>query len=79
LPFDFEKVFVVYPELAPLHGKPLSPEATIPPGQTVEGMVVSAFSMTKQQWDSRKDLNFAVTFSYQPKLVLAPHTAIIEK
>jgi hypothetical protein len=79
LPADYEKVFMVYPELASLHGKPLSPEATIAPGQTVEGMVVSAFSMTKQQWDARKDLNFAMTFSYQPKLVLAPHTAVIER
>jgi len=79
LPVDYEKVFMVYPELASLHAKSLSPEATIPPGQTVEGMVVSAFSMKKQQWDARKDLDFAVTFSYQPKLVLTPHTAVIER
>jgi hypothetical protein len=79
MPAEFERVFQAYPELAPLHGKPLSPETTIAPGQTQEGMVVSAFRITKQQWDARKDLNFAFTFGYQPKLVLAPRTAVIEK
>jgi hypothetical protein len=72
-------VFQAYPELAALHGKPLSPETTINPGQTQEGMVVSAFRITKQQWDARKDLDFTFSFGYQPKLVLAPHAAVIEK
>ncbi len=35
--------------------------------------------MTKQQWDARKDLNFTFAFRYQPSLVLAPHTAVIEQ
>jgi hypothetical protein len=76
---EFERVFQAYPELAALHGTPLSPETTIAPGETREGMIVSAFRVTKQQWDARKDLNFAFTFGYQPKLVLAPQSAIIEQ
>ena len=52
---------------------------TIDPGQTVEGTFVSAFKMTKQQWDARKDLNFTFTFRYQPNLVLAPHVAVTEQ
>ena len=79
VPSDYERVFQAYPELASLHGKPLAHETTIDPGQTLEGDVVSAFRLTKQEWDARKDLNFAFTFGYQPKLVLAPQSAIIEQ
>jgi hypothetical protein len=74
---DYERVFQAYPELASLHGKSLSPETIIAPGQTLEGMIVSAFRMTKQQWDARKELNYSFTFRYQPKLVLAPRSAVI--
>jgi hypothetical protein len=45
----------------------------------VEGTIVSAFRMTKEQWDARKNLNFTFAFSYQPSLNLAPHDAIIEQ
>jgi hypothetical protein len=37
------------------------------------------FPHDKQQWDARKDLNFTFAFQYQPSLVLAPHTAVIEQ
>ncbi len=74
---DYERVFQAYPELASLHGKPLSPETTIEPGQTVEGDVVSAFRLSKPQWDARKDLSFTFAVQYQPDLVLAPHSAVI--
>jgi hypothetical protein len=76
---EYEHVFVAYPELAALHGKALSLETTIDPGQTVEGtMVFHPFRVTKQQWDARKDLSFTFKFQYQPNLVLAPHAAVIE-
>jgi hypothetical protein len=70
---DYDRVFLGYPQLAPLHGTALSPETTIVPGQTVEGAFVCAFRLTKQQWDSRKALNFSFGFQYQPNLVLVPH------
>jgi hypothetical protein len=77
---DYEHVFVAYPELAALHGKALSLETTIDPGQTVEGtMVFHPFRVTKQEWDARKDLSFTFKFQYQPSLVLAPHVAVIEQ
>jgi hypothetical protein len=77
---EFEHVFVAYPELAALHGKALSLDATIDPGQTQEGMVVfHPFRVTKPQWAARKDLNFTFKFQYQPSLSLAPHTAVIEQ
>jgi hypothetical protein len=76
---DYESIFIVYPELAELHGKSLPTELTLNPGQTEEGNIVSAFRMTKEQWDTRKDLSFTLGLRYQPSLVLAPHTAVIEK
>jgi len=76
---DYERIFIVYPELADLHGKNLPTELTLDPGQTSEGNIVSAFRMTKEQWDARKDLRFTFGLRYQPNLVLAPHSAVIEQ
>jgi hypothetical protein len=73
---DYNRVFIAYPNMPVPHGKPLSPQTTIEPGQTVEGTIVSAFRLTKEQWDARKDLNFSFGIQYQPDLVVAPHVAI---
>jgi hypothetical protein len=77
---EFERVFLAYPELSALHGKALSLDTTIAPGQTEEGTVVfHPFRVTKAQWDARKDLSFTFKFQYQPSLVLTPHVAVIEQ
>jgi hypothetical protein len=59
------------------HGPALSLQTTLNPGQTVEGTIVSAFRMTKQEWDAGKNLTFTIGIQYQPDLVLTPHTAAI--
>jgi hypothetical protein len=76
---DYEKLFQLYPDLAPLHGSALAPRTTIAPGQTVDGTFVSAFRLSKEKWDARKDLNFTFGFQYQPDLVLTPHSAVTEQ
>ena len=76
---DFQRVFVAYPAMPVPHGEPLSPQATIEPGQTVEGTIVSAFRLTKPQWDARKDLNFTFVIQYQPSLVLTPKAPLIDR
>ena len=76
---DYERVFIAYPDLASLRGTALSIEATINPGQTLEGDMVSSFRVTKQQWDAHKDLSYVFAFRYQPSLTLTPHTAVIEQ
>jgi hypothetical protein len=77
---DYDRVFLAYPEMPAPHGKALSMETTIDPGQTVEGSIVSAFRLTRQEWDARKDLNFTFAFRYQQSLVLAPPpAAVIER
>jgi hypothetical protein len=79
IPIDYERVFQAYPELASLHSNGLSPSATIDAGQTVEGTFVSAFRLTKDQWDARKALDFTLGFQYQPNLTLTPAAPVIEQ
>jgi hypothetical protein len=76
---EYDRVFIAYPELAALHGKALPPETTLDPGQTQEGIIVSAFRLSRQQWEARKNLNFTFAFQYQPSLVLSSHAAVIER
>jgi len=74
---DYDRVFLAYPSMPVPHGKGLRLDLTLDPGQTVEGTIVSAFRMSKQQWDAGKNLNFTFAFQYQPSLVLTPHAAVI--
>jgi hypothetical protein len=76
---DYDRVFLAYPNMPVPHGKALSPQTTIDPGQSAEGTIVSAFRLTKAQWDARKDLNFTFGIQYQPELVLAPHSPITDQ
>lgn len=77
---DYDRVFVAYPGMPAPHGPAISPlDTAIPPGQTVEGEFLSAFQMTKQQWDAHKKLDYTFSFRYQPNLAVAPHVAITEQ
>jgi len=76
---DYDRVFIAYPSMPVPHGKGLSLTSTIDPGQTLEGTIVSAFRLSKQQWDARKDLSFTFAFQYLPSLTLAPHVAVIDQ
>ena len=77
---DYERIFVAYPNIPVPHNAPLSPlDTTINPGQTVEGTFVSAFKMSKQDWDARKKLDYTFSFRYQPSLTVAPQVPITEQ
>jgi hypothetical protein len=77
---DYERFFVAYRDTQIPHGPPLSPlDTVIQPGQTVEGTVVSAYKMTKQEWDARKGLNLTFSFRYQPSLKLTPKVPVIDR
>jgi hypothetical protein len=78
-PTDYNRIYVAYPNMPVPRGTPLSTQATIQPGDSAEGIFVSAFRLTKQQWDARKDLNFTVGIQYQPSLTLTPHTPVIDQ
>jgi hypothetical protein len=74
---DYDRVFIAYKDMPVPHGPALSLQTTLDPGQTVEGTIVSAFRMSKQDWDASKNLSFTIGIQYQPNLVLTPHTAPI--
>jgi hypothetical protein len=76
---NYEQVFLAYPHIPIPHGNPLPLDATLDPGQTVEGSFLCAFRMTKQQWDTRKNLNFTFHFRYEPDLVLTPSASVMER
>lgn len=76
---DYDRVFIAYPELAPLHAPGLSPLSTLEPWKQLEGTFVSSFRVSKKEWDARKDLNFVVDFQYQPSLKITPHSAVTER
>jgi hypothetical protein len=76
---DYDRVYIAYPSMPVPHGKALSLTSTIDPGQSVEGTIVSAFHLTKQQWDARKDLSFTFSFQYKPSLTIPPHSAVIDQ
>src|SRR5208282_5259112 len=76
---DYDRVFLAYPSMPVPHGKALPPQSTIDPRQTVEGTIVSAFRLTKEQWDGRKDLSFTFGLQYQPSVVLTPHIPLTDR
>ena len=76
-PSEYDRIFMAYGKIPVPHGPALAANATIQPGQTIEGTIVASFRMDKQQWDARKGLDFTFGFQYQPSLKLAPQTAVI--
>jgi hypothetical protein len=78
-PTDYERLFTFYPDLAPLHGKSLAIEETIPAGQSLEGDFVSSFRMTKEEWQARKAVDYSVSFRYQPEMKLTPTSPVTEQ
>jgi hypothetical protein len=60
---DFDKVFQAYPQLAPVHTDPLRRDLQIQPGQSVDGLVVFSYPMSRQEWDSRKSMRVTITFN----------------
>jgi hypothetical protein len=78
-PSDYERLFAAYPDLAALHGKPIALDATIEPGQDLEGDVVSSFRMTKAEFDARKGLDLSVSLRYLPDLKVTPTGSVTEQ
>jgi hypothetical protein len=77
-PSEYDRVFMAYGTIPVPHGPALPATATIEPGQTIEGTIVTSFKMNKQTWDARKGLDYNFSFQYQPILKLAPQSAVID-
>jgi hypothetical protein len=76
---DYERIFIAYPELRGLHSKTITRDTIIAPGEVLDGMLISAFHITKEQWAAHKDLNFTIQFKFHPDLVLVPTGPVIEQ
>lgn len=68
---DAARVFQAFPSLASLQSAPFDRDATVPPGQSTEGLAIFTFPLTKQQWDSRKGANVVVSLIHQNNLVIS--------
>lgn len=62
LPEDIDRLMQRFPNLASLRRQPLARHQVIPPGQSVEGLVVFNFPWTKQDWDQRRKSQMTVSF-----------------
>jgi hypothetical protein len=76
---QYDRIFIAYPDMAQWHSSPLSTELTLDPDQTAEGTFVSSYRMSKEQWDTRKALDFTFAFRYQPMLKLVPQLAVTDR
>jgi hypothetical protein len=67
---DFDKLFIVYPDLKQ-YQKPMLPrDLTIQPGQSVEGLMIFSYQISQQQWQSASAMNINVDFIHQKPLVI---------
>ena len=78
-PGEYDQVFLAYPGIPVPHDSALPLNATIEPGQTIEGTFVTNYGVSKAQFDARTGLGYTVSFRYQPSLVLAPKSPITEQ
>jgi hypothetical protein len=76
---DFDRIFIAYPDLKSLHGKPLVRDTVIPAWQSVDGMLISSFHVSKEQWAAHKDLNFTLELKFHPDLILTPKVPVTEQ
>jgi hypothetical protein len=60
---DFNKVFQAYPQLAPLRMEPLRRNTLIPPGQSIDGLVIFSYPISRDDWDKRKSMQVTVSFN----------------
>ena len=65
---DFQQVFIAYPQLAAYKADPIQRDITISPGQTVQGLIIFHYPITKDQWDARHGFAGVISFQHQKNL-----------
>ena len=60
---DFDKLFQAYPQLAPLRMDPLRRNIQIQPGQSIDGLVVFSYPISREDWEKRKSMEVSVSFN----------------
>ncbi len=72
---DYDRVFVAYPELDGLRTQPLRDDTVIAPMASLDGMIISSFHLTADQWKQQSGMNFEIDLKMHPALILAPKVA----
>jgi hypothetical protein len=70
---DYDRYLSAYPDLVG-HSRPLQVETKIPPGGRQKGSVLLSPSITKEQFDARKDATITIEPYDQPSIVLHEKT-----
>jgi hypothetical protein len=65
---DMDRVFQAYPSLNYLRTASIPRDTTLTPGQSVQGLAIFNFPITKEQWDSLQTAKVVVSFMHQKNL-----------
>ena len=70
---DMDRVFQAYPSLNYLRTDSIRRDITLTPGQSVQGLTIFNFPITKEQWDTLQTAKVVVQFMHQKNLeILLP-------
>ena len=67
---DMNRVFQSYPSLGYLRTDPVHRDITMNPGDSVQGLTIFNFPITKEQWDTLQAAKVVVSFMHQKDLEL---------
>lgn len=67
---DMDRVFQAYPSLAYLRAEPIHRDITLSPGQSVEGLAIFNFPISKDQWNTLQTAKVVISFTHQKNLEL---------
>jgi hypothetical protein len=65
---DMDRVFQAYPSLNYLRTDSIRRDITLTPGQSVQGLTIFNFPITKEQWDTLQTAKVVVSFMHQKNL-----------
>jgi hypothetical protein len=68
---DMDRVFQAYPSLSYLRADSIPRDTTLTPGQSVQGLAIFNFPITKEQWDTLQTAKVVVSFMHQKNLEIA--------
>jgi hypothetical protein len=65
---DMDRVFQAYPTLGYLRAASIPRDTTLTPGQSVQGLAIFNFPITKEQWDTLQTAKVVVSLMHQKNL-----------
>lgn len=70
---DMDRVFQAYPSLAYLRSDSVHRDITLSPGQSVQGLAIFNYPISKDQWNTLQSAKVVVSFMHQKNLeILLP-------